>query len=146
MRRVQPNLREEASKLAKVKDLMVQGGREWNKELIMAIFEEADVKKIEEIRPGGTRAKDSYCWDFTQSGHYTVKSGYWVATTQIEDENQMSVVKQPSLDALYQLAWKTDTNPKIRHFLWRCISNSLAVATNLKQRRLLRDVKAMRSR
>lgn len=56
----------------------------------------------------------------------------------------MSVVKQPSLDDLYQLAWKTDTNPKIRHFLWRCISNSLAVATNLKQRRLLRDTTCAR--
>lgn len=49
------------------------------------------------------------------------------------------MVNQPSLDALYQLAWKTDTTPKVHHFLWRCISNSLAVAKNLKNRHVLRD-------
>ncbi|CAA7021474.1 unnamed protein product [Microthlaspi erraticum] len=47
---------------------------------------------------------------------------------------------------LYKLAWETDTNPKVHHFLWRCLSNNLSVAKSLKKRRVLRDDSCCRCR
>lgn len=40
---------------------------------------------------------------------------------------------------LYQLAWKTEMSPKMHHFLWRCISNSLPLACNMVRRHISKD-------
>ncbi|KAG7572302.1 Endonuclease/exonuclease/phosphatase superfamily [Arabidopsis suecica] len=40
--------------------------------------------------------------------------------------------------------WKTDAPPKIHHFLWRCLSNSLSVAGNLSYRHLAKDKSCIR--
>ncbi|XP_018435864.1 uncharacterized protein LOC108808179 [Raphanus sativus] len=49
------------------------------------------------------------------------------------------VSSQPSLDALYQQAWSANTSPKVKHFLWRCISNTLPVAGNMVKRYIAKD-------
>lgn len=54
------------------------------------------------------------------------------------------VEKHPSLDALFQMAWKTDTSPKVHHFLWRCLSNSLPIAGNLTKRHIAKDASCSR--
>lgn len=114
-------------------------GREWNKDLITMMFSEEDKRDIEEIRPRGAFRKDVYTWDYPKSGQYSVKSGYWVLTKVVNQKGASQEVRQPSLDVLYQQVWKTETSPKIQHFLWKCLSNIISVAGNLSYRHILRD-------
>lgn len=130
--------------LQKVKDLMEYGGREWNEEILNIAFTAEDRARIQQLRPRGTHTQDGYCWDYSKSGQYNVKSGYWVLKNVPMDRETPQMVNQPSLDALYQLAWKTDTNPKVHHFLWRCLSNCLSVAENLKRRHIIKDSQCIR--
>ncbi|CAL9219188.1 unnamed protein product [Arabidopsis halleri] len=122
----------------KVKDLLEINGREWNKDLLALMFSEEDQTSIKEIRPGGNLSRDGYNWDYSRSGHYSVKSGYWVLT-QILNKRTSKEVTQPSLDLLYQRIWQLDAPPKVHHFIWKCLSNSLSVAGNLSYRHLLRE-------
>lgn len=48
-------------------------------------------------------------------------------------------MNQPSLDGLYQQVRKLDTSPKVQHFLWRCLSNSLPVADNMRNHHMSRE-------
>lgn len=40
---------------------------------------------------------------------------------------------QPSLDCLYKAIWQAKTSLKVYHFLWKCLSNTLPVAENMKR-------------
>lgn len=91
------------------------------------------------LRPGVSTSKDTYSWDFTQSGAYTVKSGYWVAYNILKKNGEEARVLQPSFESLYQDVWKVDACRKIQHFLWRCISGCLAVDANLEYHHLSKD-------
>ncbi|XP_024012275.1 uncharacterized protein LOC112086773 [Eutrema salsugineum] len=78
---------------------------------------------IEEVRPRGASTMDSYCWDLAKNGHYTVKSGYWVAANIVLKKQNLQELNQPSLDPLYQFIWNLDTSPKdesVNHLLFQC--------------------------
>lgn len=98
-----------------------------------------DRRLLEEIKPGGILTWDSYTWDYSRTGHYSVKSGYWVLTHELSQDNHPPEILQPSLDALFQLIWKLEASPKIHHFLWKCLANCLTVAGNLAHRHLSRE-------
>lgn len=55
-------------------------------------------------------------WDYIKTGQYTVKSGYWVQKNILNRKTSIEE-DQPSLHSLYQLAWSTDTSPKIHLFM-----------------------------
>ncbi|KAF3496442.1 hypothetical protein DY000_02054684 [Brassica cretica] len=93
-----------------------EGRREWNEDLIREVLSEEEWREIQKIRPGGPACKDSYCWDFTPSGHYTVNSDYWVAANLLKAK-EVEEILQPSLDGLFQAVWKADTSPKIHNFM-----------------------------
>ncbi|XP_056859988.1 uncharacterized protein LOC130508476 [Raphanus sativus] len=128
----------------KVSDLLDSSCRTWNEELLQSLFTAEVQAQIRKITPAGRRSEDSYAWDFTKTGHYTVKSGYWVLVNIIEAEKEQKEALQPSLDGLYQQAWRVNASPKIRHFLWRCISNSIPVAANMVRRHIAKDMSCSR--
>ncbi|KAG2328022.1 hypothetical protein Bca52824_010750 [Brassica carinata] len=99
-----------------VSDLMTIPGKEWNREA-----------KILAINPQGSTDNDTFAWDYTH--------------TQVSTPTDQAVrkVNQPSLDELYQQIWKLQTSPKIRHFLWKCISDSLPAAANMRHRHIAKD-------
>lgn len=103
------------------------------------LFTEEDQRKILGLRPGGKDTKDRYAWDFSRSGHYSVKSGYWVMAEIINKRSAPQEVLQPSLEPIFQQIWRLEVPPKIHHFLWKCLSNCLSVAGNLAHRHLARD-------
>ena len=117
---------------------MLQHRRKWNEDRIREVLSEEDWREIQKIRPGGPACKDSYCWDFTPSGHYTVNSGYWVAGNLLKAK-EVEEILQPSLDGLFQAVWKAYTSPKIHHFMWRSLSDALSVGGVMKYRHLTRD-------
>ena len=82
----------------KVADLMMPCRREWNANLINSIFPEGTRRKSLSIHPQGPIGEDTYSWEYSKSGHYSVKSGYWMQTNIIATANQRGTVDQPSLD------------------------------------------------
>ena len=88
------------SRCEKVKDFLLPDKREWNEALVREIVSEEDWRKIEKIRPGGPACQDAYSWDYTPSGHYTVKSGYWIAVNLLKEKTVKETL-QPSLDVLF---------------------------------------------
>ncbi|KAG7583713.1 Reverse transcriptase domain [Arabidopsis suecica] len=144
MNRVPQEDHQKVSSLQYVRELVDIDGREWNQHLLSLLFSEEDRRKILELRPGGRFTKDRYTWDYSKTGHYTVKSGYWVLTQIMNQENTPQEVLQPNLNPIYEKIWKTDAPPKIQHFLWRCLSNCLSVAGNLSHRHLAKDSSCVR--
>ncbi|KAG7617742.1 putative ribonuclease H domain, reverse transcriptase zinc-binding domain-containing protein [Arabidopsis thaliana] len=144
MQRVPPQEYASVSSILKVSDLIDESGREWRKDVIEMLFPEVERKLIGELRPGGRRILDSYTWDYTSSGDYTVKSGYWVLTQIINKRSSPQEVSEPSLNPIYQKIWKSQTSPKIQHFLWKCLSNSLPVAGALAYRHLSKESACIR--
>ncbi|CAE6102502.1 unnamed protein product [Arabidopsis arenosa] len=113
-------------------------------DLIHTVFPEVVVQQIVQIRPGGLNTADSFAWDYSNDGQYSVKSGYWVLMEVIRRKNRPQEVLQPSLNPIFQQVWKTDASPKLQHFLWKCVSNCLSVAGNLSYRHLAREGSCIR--
>ncbi|XP_010474601.1 PREDICTED: uncharacterized protein LOC104754160 [Camelina sativa] len=144
MKVIPPQFQRIASSVNSVQDLLLPSGKDWNETLLELLFEDADRVCIRGLRPGSATTKDVYAWDYSRSGHYSVKSGYWVATQVIKGKDQPQFVLQPSLDLLYQQIWKLDAPPKLHHFIWRCISNNLSVAGNLYHPHISREASCIR--
>lgn len=114
-------------------------GREWNQDKLARLFTDEVRSRINELTPAGKNSKDTYAWEYTKSGHFTVKSAYWVQVNVLAVEQEAQMVLQPSFDGLYQKIWSSNTSPKVKHFLWRCLSNSLPVAENMAYCHLAKD-------
>ena len=127
----------------RVRELLINQGSEWNMELLTRIFPDDEARNISKIRTCGNGSKDIYIWDYNKKRHYKVKSGYWVQVNVL-DRSAAVEIDQPSLDHLFQLAWSTETSPKVHHFLWRCISNLLPVAGNLARRHIAKEAGCLR--
>lgn len=65
-------------------------------------------------------------------------SGYWVWLNRIKDSPTRNEILEPSLSPLFKAIWEMKTIPKLQNFMWRCLTNSLAVAVNMAQKRLTR--------
>ena len=105
-------------KIRYVKDLLVANGREWNMDLLHTCFPEEVLQQIVQIKPGGITTKESFAWEFSKDGQYSVKSGYWVIMEVLRRQNMPQEVAQPSLNPIFQQVWKVDAPPKLQHFMW----------------------------
>ncbi|XP_048605453.1 uncharacterized protein LOC125582987 [Brassica napus] len=132
VRRSEGNERISLADDMRVSALIRVNGKEWNLDLIERLFTTEVQEQILKIRPAGNYSRDTYSWEFTKTGHYTVKSGYWVQTNIVAPDKEVQEVIQPRLDGIYQQIWGLETSPKIKHFLWKCLSNALPVL-NLKK-------------
>ena len=82
--------------------------------------------------------RDTFCWSYTKNIHYTVKSGYWVSTNLMRDEEDIEVL-QPSITKLQAFAWKVNAPQKICHLIWQIISGHVAITRNLVRRNMRCD-------
>ncbi|XP_010513742.1 PREDICTED: uncharacterized protein LOC104789794 [Camelina sativa] len=109
----------------RVSELITNQG-DWNLQALQELFPPCDVIKIRSFPPD-TRLQDRLVWAYTNNGHYSVKSGYWLSSKAMEvpgGESEGSRV----LNELKQKVWTVETAPKIRMFLWRVLSGAIAVA------------------
>ena len=118
----------------RVHHLIDQQNQSWNMELL----NELDIQRVTSLRLSRTGRHDSYCWDFTKSGLYTVKSGYTVAH-ELRPEASHTSVTEPSTTGLKKAIWKIKAPRKLKHFLWQATSGYLATATQLKERQCSRE-------
>ena len=66
-----PNLR--------VSDLINQVSKDWDVGLLENYVNLDDIPLIRSLAISSTHRRDTFCWNNTRNGQYTVKSGYWVA-------------------------------------------------------------------
>ena len=139
VRRPEGNERISLADDMRVSALIRVNRKEWNLELIERLFTTEIQEQILKIRPAGNYSRNTYSWEFTKTGHYTVKSGYWVQTNIVAPDKEVQEVIQPRLDGIYQQIWGLETSPKIKHFLWKCLSNALPVMENMAYRHIAKD-------
>ena len=69
--------------------------------------------------------EDSFCWGFSGSGTFSVKSATWLAHDHVEHTT-------PAWE--FNWIWKIDAPPKILIFLWQMLHNALPIRVNLCRR------------
>ena len=74
----------------RVSDLMIPGRLEWDVELLEELFVARDVAEIQSIPLSQSFVADRHVWHFTNSGEYTVKTGYHVLTQLLGVHSQLS--------------------------------------------------------
>ncbi|XP_048594891.1 uncharacterized protein LOC106358645 [Brassica napus] len=95
---IHPNMR--------VSDLIDQVSKEWNIGLLENYVIPEDIPLIRSLAISSTHRRDTFCWNYTKNGQYTVKSGYWVAQNVLKPAVD-KVVIEPSITKLQAFAWKT---------------------------------------
>lgn len=121
-----------------VNDLIDFSSRNWNFQTLSEIFVLGDIRLLTDNMPAVDR-DDFWVWRFNQSGNFSVKSAYWLATSTKESICRREAQMQPSLCPLKEQAWKVTTVPKIRVFIWKCLSEALPVADLVIRRGLKID-------
>ena len=67
--------------------------------LLEQYVDQEDIPMILSLAISPTHRRDTFCWSYTKNGQYTVKSGYWVATNLMREEEDLEVL-QPSITKL----------------------------------------------
>lgn len=124
----------------KVEDLIDWNTRSWDLICLRDVITEEERRAIENIPIASTKGMDELIWPYNRNGKPSVKSVYAFLTEKASQ--QASYVPSGShwVDKrVWKSIWNEDCPPKIRNFLWRCCSNSLAVYGNLRRRKLMVD-------
>lgn len=121
----------------KVKDLFVQGTREWNVDKIRELFhthDADDILKLKVLQHG----TDISAWHFENSGIFSVKSAYKLAfdISKNAQENSGCSATGDDRRSIWKLLWKCKVPNRIRIFAWRCAKDNLPTKIN-KWRRTL---------
>ncbi|GJU47905.1 ethylene-responsive transcription factor ERF011-like protein [Tanacetum coccineum] len=83
-----------------------------------------------------TGCQDKLVWHFDAKGQYTVKSGYKQALL-LKRSHQVSLKADTSSkppQQFWKTLWNIHTQPKIKLFAWKAITNSVATMDNLFKR------------
>lgn len=87
------------------------------------------------IKPSLTIAQDSYIWYPLESGTYSAKSGYKIAT-----ETSLHLEPAPANQAhfsWYKNIWNVACSPKLKLLAWKVLHQALPTGYNLQRRGLL---------
>ncbi|KAL9308986.1 putative RNA-directed DNA polymerase [Arabidopsis thaliana] len=111
----------------------IQQGQVWNEATIREKVTEEDADLILSLKLCTSASQDILGWHYTQDGNYSVKSAYWLA-------NQLNwnhtIQAPPGNTDIKAKVWKLKTAPKIKHFLWKLLSEALATGDNLRRRHI----------
>ena len=103
---------------------------EWDVGLLENYVVSEDILLIRSLAISSTHRRDTFCWNYTKNGLYTVKSGYWVARNLLRREEEKEIL-EPSITKLQAFAWKIKAPQKIRHLTWHLITSHVAVTKKL---------------
>lgn len=108
----------------------------WDVGKLEAVVVPEDIDKILQIKLSSKAKMDLLGWNYNEDGIYTVKSGYWLSTHLLDQENGLQTYGDANVK---HKIWKTDVPTKLKHFLWKLLSKALATGNNLKRRHVVRD-------
>ena len=73
--------------------------------------------------------RDTFCWNHTMSGQYTLKSVYWVARNILIREPEIEY-SELIITNLYVFGWKANAPQKMCHLIWQIAIRHLALKRN----------------
>ena len=63
--------------------------KEWDARLLEQYVDQEDIPIIQSLAISPTHRRDTFCWNNTKNGQYTVKSGYWVAKNILTNDEEI---------------------------------------------------------
>lgn len=93
------------------------------------MFNARDLGLIKAIPLTSTPRPDILSWGYTKNGLFSVRTAYMLG---------MSIPLQPR-NACWDLVWRSDIPPKIRHFLWKMVAGILPTRSLLAHRHIIED-------
>ena len=101
--------------------------KEWKRPAIRANME-GQWNKLKQHLKGASPIhrdeEDNYLWD-PSNGQYTVKTGYKILQDQTNQQEW-----EP-----WKIAWKSESLPKIKNFIWTLLKGKILTSENLKRKR-----------
>ncbi|XP_013624943.1 PREDICTED: uncharacterized protein LOC106331160 [Brassica oleracea var. oleracea] len=125
-----PNLR--------VSDLINGETREWDDGLLEMYVNPDDITFIKSLAISSTHHRDSFCWNYTRNGQYTVKSGYRVARNLMRNDEEKEIL-EPNITKLQAFVWKVKAPQKMCHLMWQLLTGQVAVTRNLVRQNMRCD-------
>lgn len=119
--------------------------RSWDTTKIATYVDPRDQSSLLNIHLAREETSDTLLWNYNNSGDYSVRSGYWMLTHDPFEPHDHVPIPTGSTD-LKNKVWKLPIMPKIKHFLWRAISQALATMTRLVSRGMKLDKTCPRCR
>ncbi|CAL2275834.1 unnamed protein product [Prunus armeniaca] len=115
-----------------------QMNRTWSLDRVGSYLSWETQKQILAIPIGPSGQRDKLVWPWTSNGLYSVKSGYhclqsahrYLASGSSHSSHFIS-------NRIWKAVWSVRTLPKIRMFLWRCMSNAIPTRVNLFRRKII---------
>ncbi|KAL5554075.1 hypothetical protein UlMin_041476 [Ulmus minor] len=111
---------------AKVSSLITASGS-WDPSIIRDSFYEDEAEAILSLPLPRRTTPDSLRWHYDKSGHFTVRSGYWLATKCRGVPSSSTV----SLNSWWKRFWRLRVPAKIRVFIWKAFHNWIPSSINL---------------
>ncbi|KAL5545019.1 hypothetical protein UlMin_008803 [Ulmus minor] len=113
--------------LSKVSLLKTATGQ-WNSSLITDSFHPDEAASILSLPTPNRPTDDSLTWHYNKRGHYTVRSGYWVAKGGMETISSSS---SSNHIPWWKQFWRLQIPAKIRIFVWKAYNDWIPTAVNL---------------
>lgn len=112
--------------------------RWWNTHLIDLCFYPPEAKLIKSLPLCSTVQPNTLVWLKENSGNYSVKTGYkfLCETPDVDLVNSEEAMAQRKF---WKSIWNLRVPGKIKHFLWKCCTNSLSTRENLFKKTILID-------
>ncbi|KAF2618857.1 hypothetical protein F2Q68_00038681 [Brassica cretica] len=69
----------------------VLGCYKWDVGLLEDYVSPVDIPLIRSLAISSTHRRDTFCWNYTRNGRYTIKSGYWVPQNLLKTEEEKEI-------------------------------------------------------
>ncbi|KAL5766450.1 hypothetical protein ACOSP7_017067 [Xanthoceras sorbifolium] len=106
----------------------------WNSSLVRNSFAPIDAECILSLPTSLRSCPDQLLWHFSKDGKYSVKSGYWLASSLGQDGTSSSSSSVGS--SWWKFLWSLNIPAKVRMFVWRACRNLLPTRSLLAARRV----------
>uniref|UniRef100_A0A803Q947 Reverse transcriptase domain-containing protein n=1 Tax=Cannabis sativa TaxID=3483 RepID=A0A803Q947_CANSA len=106
----------------------------WDSSKLRNHFYESDIQDILEVPITGFSGKDDIIWSRESSRLFTIKFAYHLALSTQDIRSSSSDVTSRKF---WNKIWHSQAPPKIKHFMWRVVSHTIPVASNLFVRHIL---------
>ncbi|XP_060964534.1 uncharacterized protein LOC133033601 [Cannabis sativa] len=101
---------------------------------LRSCFDDSTINDILNVPFSGLEGKDEQIWGRESLGLFSVKSAYHLA---LESRDIPSTSSSFELKSFWARIWHAYIPPKVKHFVWRIVSNSVPVAVLLSQRHII---------
>ncbi|GJX59329.1 RNA-directed DNA polymerase, eukaryota, reverse transcriptase zinc-binding domain protein [Tanacetum coccineum] len=102
----------------------------WNVRKLREHILATEAEMVLQIPISQTGSSDKLIWHFDPKGQYTVKSGYKQAIALISTSVSIGESSANPSSKFWKVIWHIPVQPKIKLFLWKAISNSVATKEN----------------